>query len=118
MIKVAFIGDEPSPLNVHFDIPFVGARCFNTIMEWINTLSPDYYICLNSHTPREMDKIHVLAEQGFKLVALGEKASKRLGNLPHFKLPHPSGLNRQMNDKKQLALNLIACKNYMWNLYE
>ncbi len=79
MIKVAFIGDEPSHKNAHPDLAFVGAGCFNTVIEWINDLSPDYYVCLNSNTPRDMDKIHVLAEQGFKLVALGKKASERLG---------------------------------------
>jgi uracil-DNA glycosylase len=118
MIKVAIIGDEPSTKNVHRDLAFVGAKCFNTVVEWIKALDPDYYVCLNSNTPTDLDKVHVLAQQGFKLIALGEKASKRLGSLPHFKLPHPSGLNRQLNDKRRLALDLLACENYVWDLYE
>lgn len=118
MIKVAFIGDEPSKKNAHHDLAFIGAGCFKTVVEWIKDLNPDYYVCLNSSTSKDMDKIHVLAEQGFKLVALGEKASNRLGLLPHFKLPHPSGLNRKLNDKRRLALDFLACQSYIWDLYE
>lgn len=44
MIKVVFVGDEPSKTNVSPDIAFVGAKCFNTVVQWIKELNPDYYV--------------------------------------------------------------------------
>jgi hypothetical protein len=115
MVKVVFVGDEPSKTNVHNDIAFVGAKCFQRLTEWINYLSPDYYICLNSHTDYDMVKIMSLYEQGFKVIALGAKASERLleHGVSNFKLPHPSGLNRQLNDKKVVEGHLDACLSWL-----
>lgn len=115
MIKVVFVGDEPSKTNIDPDIAFVGASSFNRLVEWINYLKPDYYICLNSQTDGDMFKIDRLVEDGFKVVALGSKASERLlkNNHSHFRLPHPSGLNRQINDKKVIRAHLDACLEYL-----
>jgi hypothetical protein len=116
MIKVVFVGDEPSRLNRNIDIAFVGAKCFPTLVDWIKQLSIDYYVCINSNKPSDIDKIHCLAKNGFKIVALGNKASKRLKNLVHYKLPHPSGLNRKLNNKQELALYLLNCNDYLLGL--
>ncbi len=115
MIKVVFVGDEPSSTNIRKDVAFVGAKCFNTLVEYISTLKPDYYICLNSG-PEDLDKILDLYHKGnFKVIALGNKAAERLANLGigYRKLPHPSGLNRQLNDKKQLTEQLIDVIAYI-----
>lgn len=114
MIKVAFIGDEPSKKNAHQDLAFVGAGCFKTVISWIRDLDPDYYVCLNSNTDKDIEKISILYKEGFKLVALGEKASKRLNSLPHFKLPHPSGLNRLLNNRIFMNDTLNDCEDYIY----
>lgn len=115
MLKVVFVGDEPSRINIDPDIAFVGAKCFQRLTEWINYLSPDYYICLNSHTDRDISKIGILELNGFKIIALGVNASKRLeeSGITHFKLPHPSGLNRQLNDKRYVEQHLDACLDWL-----
>lgn len=111
MANVVFVGDEPSKTNIDVDVAFVGAKCFQRLTEWINYLGPDYYICLNSHTIRDISKIGILELNGFKIVALGAKASKRLedNGITHFKLSHPSGLNRKINDQKAIEHELDTC---------
>lgn len=115
MKKVVFVGDTASKLNVDSSIAFVGAKCFNTLVSWIGTVSPDYYICLNSDTRRSINQIKALYLQNFKVIALGELASSRLQreDLAHFKLPHPSGLNRQLNDTEFVANKLREAKEYI-----
>lgn len=118
MIKVIFVGDEPSKTNIHDDIAFVGAKCFPTLVEWINIINPDYYICLNSNKGTDLDKILDLYHgEKFSVIALGNKAAKRLSKLGigHRKLPHPSGLNRALNDKKKLIVDIMNCKRYIWD---
>ena len=120
MIKVVFVGDEPSKTNVHPEIAFVGAKCFPTLVQWIKQLPIDYYICVNSVDTNVIPKIQALKDDGFKVIALGNKASYNLSNsrIEHFKLPHPSGLNRILNDKQKLAMEMLACNTYLLDLYE
>ena len=102
MIKVLFVGDSPSKTNVSQDIAFVGARCFPKLVDWIKTIQPDYYVCLNSSTQAEELQIYNLYLDDFRVIALGKEASKRLDNIyvTHLRMPHPSGLNRETNDKE------------------
>lgn len=116
MIKAVFVGDEPSRLNRNIDIAFVGARCFPTLVEWIAKLPVDYYVCINSNKQSDLDKIKCLADNGFKVVALGNKASRRLKDMEHYMLPHPSGLNRKLNNKQELALRMLKCCDYLLGL--
>lgn len=115
MKKVVFVGDEASATNVSPDIAFVGARCFDTVVNWIKTINPDYYVCLNSDTISQLSDVKRLQKAGFSIIALGNKASERLHklNIPHFKLPHPSGLNRKLNDKENLKLDFQRAINYI-----
>jgi uracil-DNA glycosylase len=54
-----------------------------------------------------------------KVVVLGEMASWGLskvgGSLPHFKLPHPSGLNHKLNDTGALENTLANCKDWLYS---
>lgn len=115
MIKVVFVGDSPSNTNVHPEIAFIGAKCFNTLVEWIKQLPIDYYICFNSNDADLSLKLDALTNEGFKVIALGNKASDRLTGwkIGHYKLPHPSGLNRKLNDKRWVALELFFCCTYL-----
>ena len=51
-----------------------------------------------------------------KVIALGNVASNSLKklNIDHFKMPHPSGLNRQLNDKKFEKNKIKECYNYLY----
>lgn len=48
-------------------------------------------------------------------ITLGIKAHKRLlqGGIPHLRLPHPSGLNRQINNPEKILVILNGTKNIL-----
>ena len=55
------------------------------------------------------------AQEYDKVIALGEFASQALTKsmVPHFKLPHPSGLNRKLNDKNLIDKELSYAYDYV-----
>lgn len=50
-----------------------------------------------------------------KIVALGEFVSMQLrdAKVNHYKMPHPSPLNRQLNDKEYERSQVIGLKAYL-----
>lgn len=120
MTKVVFVGDEPSRMNLNATIPFVGAKCFPTLVDWIKRLAPDYYVVMNSNTKDDLIDIESYYKAGFKVIALGNKASKRLEKIKvgHYKMPHPSGLNRILNDEARVALELYYASSYILGLHK
>ncbi len=119
MKKVVFVSNTASKLNIDTDIPFVGAKCFNTIVKWIKFLEVDYYVCFNSDKHYNLDVVRKLKQKGFKVIALGNYASKRLNcaEIEHLKIDHPSGLNRKLNNKTYVNKMLQEAKDYV-NLIE
>lgn len=63
----------------------------------------------------DFDRLKLLVECHDKVLALGAFSSKCLTviNKSHYRLPHPSPLNRQMNDKEFVMNTLIECKEYL-----
>lgn len=51
-----------------------------------------------------------------KVLALGAKVGDVLDlmHIPHFKLPHPSGLNRKLNDSGFIEQTLEDCRWYLY----
>lgn len=113
MIRTVIVGDEPSKTNVSTDIAFVGSKSFNRLVEWIKFIKPDYYICLNSDTISQLSDIRKLQKDGFKVIALGNKASSRLKDISHLKIDHPSGLNRKTNNIEYIIKMLNNAYNYI-----
>lgn len=91
---------------------------------WVDVLGLRYYSFSNvSTTPGKFSSRDVNFElveswcyQADKVVTLGAEARKvvLLLALSHFPLPHPSGLNRQINEKERLERSLLECKNWIW----
>lgn len=52
-----------------------------------------------------------------KIIVLGNFVSNALAriNIPHHVLPHPSPLNRNLNDKEYEEAQLQAAMEYLWN---
>ncbi len=98
-MKILFVGDKPSRLNTDPNTAFIGSRCYPRLLRWIEHLGVTDYELVNSHTPELMKKIK---DHTWLRVTLGAKASQRLSKagISHMRLPHPSGLNRQINDKE------------------
>ena len=110
---VLFVGDKPSK-NSDPNHAFKGAKCEARLKEWIESIiaTSDYMVinrvdeyfkeCVNSHVKR-----------GNPVIALGNAASKALKDIPHFKLPHPSGLNRKLNNKRALRRQLDRARMFV-----
>lgn len=124
---IIFVGDKPSNKNTDPKVPFVGTKSYKTLLEWIVELQvsvtdvvlankehvktygyiPDCYISVNNH--------HIDIDTMDKVIALGEAASKYLNKcgVKHYKLPHPSGRNLKLNDKKYVKDVLKDCRKWI-----
>lgn len=125
-LAVWFVGSNPSRKNTNPNLPFWGTRSYEVLKDWMEVLGVNKHGLLNvSNEVTDGDVPEVtdydLANVKSKLsgetivIALGNTASlvlNRLG-IKHFKLPHPSGRNRLLNDKKYVAIQLESCKNYI-----
>ena len=62
----------------------------------------------------EIDRIVTEAQNYDTIITLGKVADKALNNinLEHFALPHPSGLNRQINNKEFINEQLRELRVY------
>lgn len=115
---ILFVGDKPS-IKTDPNVPFKGASCEKRLNSWVNQLN-DYYGCdeheiINQISSMFVIKAYFYFERGGPIIALGNNASKALDKLdiPHFKLPHPSGRNRQINDKEFIKVKLEECRQYI-----
>ena len=115
--KVMFVGDRPSPKNTNPSVAFYGTKSMDTLAGWLFWLglNKKQVLFINSHEQDLLVAIEVHSNLGGTVVALGNNASDRLDKIgvPHFKLPHPSGRNRKLNDKKFIDSELEKCKNYL-----
>lgn len=115
MKTVLFVGDKPSRLNKNPNVAFVGAKCHKKLMKWIEYIDPDNYLLLNSNTSELLALITTLSTH-VSIVALGKSAQKRLDTLgvKHYKLDHPSGLNRKLNIKEYELDMLKKCRKWLY----
>lgn len=129
---ILIVGDKPSKKNINPDVPFVGTTSYKRLLEWIVTLEVDITDVVTAN--REHIKTHPWAIKGEgegvfieregiyadimpedKIIALGMNAAECLNDfgLDYCMLPHPSGLNRQNNDKKFIDRQLKKCKHWL-----
>ena len=112
---IYFIGDKPSKKNIDKNVAFVGTRSYKTLLDWIYRMNLNINkICLFNHKGFINTRLKHINEHD-AIVALGNVASEALSkeNVPHIKIPHPSGLNRVLNDKKMVDKFLKHCKDYI-----
>lgn len=119
-----FVADKPASSNISASIPLVGTSSYKTFLNWCADMNVDITrvrMYNQSDKPFEglsgttlniaIDKKHI------KVIALGEAAKKYLikANINEFfVLPHPSGRNRLLNDKKFVKKTLEQCKDYIY----
>lgn len=129
-MKIIFLGSNPSSLNEDPTIPFVGSKSWPILKAWIkqmNLVQDDchFFNCSDRVLDKgekltaadiNRDTLHQLAymlEAGdCKLIALGNFVHDILDAqaIEHFHLPHPSPLNRQLNDKNFVRVVLNECR--------
>lgn len=138
MYKVIFIGSNPSQKSGSI-VPFWhDTRSTAVLKKWMDQVYLDPTIRLDSvafgnvanivtpnNRPLKMSEIKAALPRLNKLinedcvpdkvVALGKTAEKALTMLgiPHHAMPHPSGLNRLLNDPLYVAEKINGLKEYL-----
>lgn len=116
MMKCLFVGDTPSPKSKRpWDAFEPATKSGKTIREWAPLMGVDLFICINRTDSLFQFTVESAQIMKFPIISFGEKAHKALSKLkvPHFEMPHPSGRNRKINDKKFLTERLQECKMYV-----
>jgi len=113
---ILFVGDRPSKRMKPGAKPFEGAACEGRLMEWVYKLVSENEICAFVNTTDwHLHHILMTPNCAYRIIALGNIAAGVIEKYsrPHFKLPHPSGRNRQINDKEFIAKKLAKCKAWL-----
>lgn len=121
---VLFLAQNPKTES-NIEEPLKGTRSWKTFSLWLAVLGDPEGKIMNASqklgkvTWKDYDSEGLrlaIDYYGFdKFVALGEYASGllELMEIRHFKLPHPSGLNRKLNDQQELIRQLNLCRVYL-----
>ena len=129
-MKVLFVGDKPSRLNTDPNMAFKGAACEKRLQGWIDQVTlkagleewrTEPYCREKYEVINRVDKdatyiVVTYMLQDWPIIALGNNAAKFLASIcmtPYYKLPHPSGRNRQINDRAFIMSRLRACQSYI-----
>jgi uracil-DNA glycosylase len=131
-MKVLFVGSNPSVSAKTLD-PFCrSTKSGKILLSWIERTNQEfsYSMCNVSDNPTSKNKplkikeikdnldslaIKIAAAKPDKIVALGKTASKALTLLrvAHYVMPHPSGLNRQLNDPSFIEQKINGLRNFI-----
>lgn len=112
MKRVLFVGQSPKTY-LNKKEPFVGTTSYRRLMTWLNCLGPDVQVLFTNATQEvagksitendlmELNKVIQDFDPDY-IIALGKLASNALTHIDvaHLAGPHPSGLNRKLNDKQ------------------
>ncbi len=111
---ILIVGDKPSK-RTHPNIPFKGAACEKRLYTWIKTITDKTPRFINRVSPFFETAVYMALHAGMPIVALGTAASNALkrDKIPHFKLPHPSGRNRLLNNKDYINMVLLECRSWL-----
>lgn len=113
-MTILLVGDKPSKHNISPYIAFVGTKSHKTLLEWCNIMHfkmPEFANRIDLDINARLVKAKLFA---IPVVALGNESARFLAKtgIEFFKLPHPSGLNRKLNDKLWLFAKLHECASW------
>lgn len=99
------------------------SKSLKTLYNWLDVLDLHLVSFTNLYggyaikpSEKEDQFIQSISRDYDKIIALGDTVSndlRRMG-ITHGYLPHPSGLNRKINNKKYVNERLEICKNYLY----
>lgn len=132
-MKVLFVGCNPTSRNTDPAVPFEGTRSGVTLKGWIKEIGVSNYTTVNAISMVSNTASSVRAEDKKRgadvlarivknndythIITLGKVAHEviKLAGLQNntLNLPHPSGLNRALNNKKEISRKLKACKEWL-----
>lgn len=118
------VADKPTTANLATNVPLVGTSSYKTFLNWCADMDVDITrIRLYNQIDKPFEGLSgaalniAIKNNHIKVIALGEAAKKYLlkaGIQEFFVLPHPSGRNRLLNDKKFIKKTLDQCHNYIY----
>lgn len=119
-----FVADKPAASNLSVSVPLVGTSSYKTFLNWCADMDVDitrirmYNQCDKPFEGLSGTSLNMAVQKNhIKVIALGEAAKKYLlkaGIEEFFVLPHPSGRNRLLNDKKFIKETLEQCRDYIY----
>jgi len=117
MTKVLLVGINPSGK------PFRKGCSLDKMNVWMKSLGFEYYSFSNvipyagEYKMKDVDTLFVKSfSNGYdKVIALGGFASRALSRagVDHYTLPHPSPLNRKLNDKDYEKRVIEECREWL-----
>ena len=127
---ILFVASNPSRLNKDPDIAMIGSKSEKTFNGWAEYLVPsgDYKVVNVSNQVTEGNRPlkktefdllglcnHAIHPSVTKIVAMGNIAASALDQIgiKYYKIPHPSPLNRFLNNTTQVESVLEDCKKYL-----
>lgn len=128
MNRVVVVGSNPAIASPDSTLPFAGTRSGKTLRSWLDRLGlgPVFLVNVSSvRTPGnrklkvseyELEALRkVVRDDTTTVIALGETAAHALEKIgvEHFKLPHPSGRNRLLNDMDYLDQKIAECRAFI-----
>jgi uracil-DNA glycosylase len=140
MKTVLFIGCNPTLKNTDPSVPFIGTKSYDILSVWIETIQespemPEFEVILanacstvltSGDVPRDSDMDFeglawwINESNPDAIITLGkfaERTAKKMG-LTYLTLPHPSGRNRQLNDKKYVEQRLAICAGFLKRIFD
>ena len=123
---VLIVGQNPSVKNYDQYIAFKGTQSGKRLDAWMEKLNIQNGNIINAS--QEIGAVNlkqadyktiyftIRSNPIDKVIALGNYASKVLTKMqiPHYKLPHPSGKARIHNNPEKVAELLNSCYNYLY----
>lgn len=138
-MKIVFIGSNPSQRSQSVVPFYYNTKSMTILNKWIERMHEGANIRLESvhflnvsnyptvgNRPLKMSEIRMeipgLSNRissiiPDKIIALGKTAETALTLLgvPHYAMPHPSGLNRKLNDPAYVEEKINGLKSYLSN---
>ena len=132
MNTILFLGSNPSISSLTDEAFHISTRSSQLITEWVRGIQGNLiYVNVSTqktknNRPLSTSEIHSNLETlsqrvtdlaPNKIVALGKTAAKALTllHLEFYEMPHPSGCNRKLNDKKYVAEKIKGLLEYSNN---
>lgn len=117
-MKVLVVGLNPSRRSPNKKV--LKNSTLERLNKWMDFFGIINFSFINSYdtidkSDIDIKRLGIASESYSKVIALGNAVSNSLSKagVNHFKMPHPSPLNRKLNDKQYEADILIRCKHYL-----
>ena len=120
-MKVLVIGQNPSPKPTLNGKP---NATFRKLELWMTAVGVHHFSFVNTfdepgvkptHNNVDYTRLCTLTQEYDKIISLGSFVSTALNKIgvAHYSMPHPSPLNRLLNDKDYERTVISKCKEYL-----